>query len=37
MQGIQAGPRQVVTSVLLCFGGGVMLAVTMLHILPETG
>ena len=37
MQGVQAGARQVLTSVLLCFGGGVMLAVTMLHILPETG
>ena len=37
MQGGQAGARQMVTSVLLCFGGGVMLAVTMLHILPETG
>ena len=37
MQGVQAGARQVATSVLLCFGGGVMLAVTMLHILPETG
>ena len=25
------------SSFLLCFGGGVMLSVTMLHILPEIG
>ena len=37
LQVVAGGRRQLVTSFLLCFGGGVMLSVTMLHILPEIG
>ena len=29
------GWKRVVTSVLLCFGGGVLLATSLIHMLPE--
>jgi len=35
--GISGRRQMLVTSWLLCFGGGVLLATTMLHILPEVG
>jgi hypothetical protein len=36
MEKKESGRRQTVTtSLLLCFGGGVLLATAMLHILPE--
>ena len=35
LQSVAGGARQLVTSFLLCFGGGVMIYVCMLHILPE--
>ena len=29
--------RAVITSMLLCFGGGVLLATSLVHLLPEVG
>ena len=31
------GWKHVVTSILLCFGGGVLFATAMVHMLPEVG
>ena len=33
--GTKACWRKVVTSLLLCFGGGVLLATSLIHMLPE--
>ena len=33
--GTKSGWRNVVTSLLLCFGGGVLLATSLIHMLPE--
>jgi len=27
--------KKIITSILLCFGGGVLLATSIIHILPE--
>jgi len=38
LQNNEVGRRQkIITSVLLCFGGGVLFATCMLHIMPEVG